>query len=211
MLIVSPPPVQASWALPDATVESVTVLIQQARQGRSDAWNLIYARIYQDLHRLARAELRQRGRQPSLSPTSLISEAWLKMAGAASSAESRFHLIALIARAMRYAILDETKKAVAGKRGRGVDFVDIDEDFRTGETARMEELVLMDQLLEHLGKIDKRLVSVVELRYFGGLSDREIGALFEVSEERIRREWRTARSYLIAHLGAVPLPDPPAA
>ncbi|MGO1002113.1 ECF-type sigma factor [Lysobacter sp. CA196] len=216
MLIASPPPIPASWVLPDATVESVTVLIQQARQGRSDAWNLIYARIYQDLHRLARSELRQRGRQPSpssasLSPTSLISEAWLKMAGAASTAESRFHLIALIARAMRYAILDETKKAVASKRGRGVEFVDIDEDFKTGETARMEELVLMDQLLEHLGKIDKRLVSVVELRYFGGLSDREIGALFEVSEERIRREWRTARSYLIAHLGAVPLPDPPLA
>ncbi|WP_064747349.1 ECF-type sigma factor [Lysobacter antibioticus] len=195
------PAAQPVWSLPDATVESVTVLLHQARDGRSDAWDLIYTRIYQDLHRLARAQLRQRQRRAPLSPTSLISEAWLKMAGAAASAESRFHLIALIARAMRYAILDETKKAVADKRGSRIEFVALEGEHRIGENARMEQLVLMDQLLEHLGKVDERLVSIVELRYFGGLSDKEIGHLLGVGEDRIRREWRTARSYLIARLG----------
>jgi len=206
--MVTPEP---SWPLPQNTVESVTVLIHQAREGRNDAWDLIYAQIYQDLHRLACSQLRHRHRQPALSPTSLISEAWLKMAGAATTAESRFHLIALIARAMRYAMLDEAKKIGASKRGQGIEFVDYDEDFKTGEAPRMEELVLMDQLLEHLARVNKHLVSVVELRYFGGLSDKEIGALFDVSEERIRREWRTARSYLIAHLdaGAIALPSLP--
>ncbi|MBX9401990.1 hypothetical protein K4L06_11780 [Lysobacter sp. BMK333-48F3] len=195
------PAAQALWSLPDTTVESVTVLLHQARGGRSDAWDLIYSRIYQDLHRLARAQLRQRRRHAPLSPTSLISEAWLKMAGAAESAESRFHLIALVARAMRYAILDETKKAVADKRGSGIEFVDLDGQHRIGESARIEQLVLMDQLLDHLGKIDERLVSIVELRYFGGLNDKEIGALLGLGEDRVRREWRTARSYLIARLG----------
>ena len=195
-----------AWSLSPATAESVTVLIRQAREGRSDAWDLIYARIYQDLHRLARAQLQQRWRAP-LSPTSLISEAWLKMAGAAASAESRFHLIALIARAMRYAMLDETKKAAADKRGHRVEFVDLEHEHRDGEAANLERLVLMDQLLEHLNKIDPRMVAIVELRYFGGLSDREIGVLLGVGEDRVGRDWRAARSYLIAHLNLGALPS----
>ncbi|MGO1002440.1 ECF-type sigma factor [Lysobacter sp. CA196] len=198
------PPSSPTWSLSDEAVESVTTLISQARDGRSEAWDRVYSLLYRELHQIARFQLRQRHRSAAVqSPTSLISAAWLKLAGAASTAESRSQLVSLIAHAMRFVVLDEAKSVLAAKRGSGVAPVSLadNSDEEPSEAARAEQLVLLNQSLEYLARIDARLVRIVELRYFGGLTDKEIGTLLEVNERTVRRDWRRARGFLVGHLG----------
>lgn len=188
-----------SIPLPDEIVESVTVLLGEAREGRADAWDRIYALIYRELRQIASFQLRQ-GSQ-SQSPTSLISAAWLRLAGAAFSAESRQHLVSLVARAMRYVILDEAKKARAVKHGMGIKRVEFnEEECPPDETIQIEQLVLLDQLIRQLASLDARMATIVELRQFGNLTHREIGELLGIHERTVRREWEIARGFLLSRL-----------
>ncbi len=181
-------------------MNSITLLLAQAHDGRSDAWDRIYELLYRELHQIARAQLRRHHRH-NQSPTSLISAGWLKLAGAAVNAENRMHLVALMAKAMRYAILDETKRVLASKRGGGVQHLALDQVDTADQSISGEDLLHLDEALRHLSEIDQRLAIIVELRYFGGLSDREIGDLLGQNERTVRREWYNARSFLISKLG----------
>lgn len=191
-----PPP-----AIGDARCESVTQLLTDAQGGRSDAWDRIYALLYQDLHNIARSQLRQQRRGHSRSPTSLISETWLRLASADFSVENRSHLVALIARAMRFVLLDEARRALAEKRGDGVGLLALDETNEPGHNTQLEQLLILDQALNDLANVDARLAQVVELRYFGGLSELEIADVLKVTERTVRRDWRKARAFLFSHLG----------
>ena len=90
------------------------------------------------VHQLARAQIRQQRRAHVRSPTSLISETWLKLAGADFSVENRAHLVALVARAMRFVLLDEVRRALAEKRGEGMDLLPLDETTEPVQTSRLE-------------------------------------------------------------------------
>ena len=181
------------------TRESVTLLLGQVREGEPQAWDRIYALLYQDLHQLARMQLR-RHRGAGASPTSLVSDAWLKLADAASNAENRAHLVGLMARAMRYAILDESKRRLAGKRGAQEQHFALDEIDVASPEMDVEELLQLDQALKRLAAIEPRLETLVGLRYFGGLDDREIGLLLGISERTVRRDWLKARGWLYERL-----------
>lgn len=184
-----------------ATLESVTQLISEAQDGRGDAWDRIYTLLYNDLHRVARSQIRQQQYGFARSPTSLISETWLRLASASLSVESRSHLIALIARAMRFVLLDEARRVLTEKRGEGIDFVALDEAVEPGQNSQLEQLLILDQALNELAAMDERLARVVELRYFGGLSELEIAEMLNVTERTVRRDWRKARAFLFSHLG----------
>src|SRR5690349_17238144 len=93
--------------LPAVDEQSVTQLLGAVESGQAGAWNRIYSLLYRDLHQIARSQIRQQRRGHMRSPTSLISETWLKLASADFSVENRAHLVALIARAMRFVLLDE--------------------------------------------------------------------------------------------------------
>ena len=185
----------------DDAMESVTHLLIDAEAGSDEAWNQIYSLVYLDLHRIARSQIRMRF-QPGVSPTSLISEAWLKLARSKPSASCRPHLMSLIARAMRFVLLDEARRAMSEKRGGDILIEQLSEIDRLGVDSQLEELVALDRALEELTRIDARLVKVVELRYFGGLDEVEIASLLGVTERTIRRDWRKAKAYLQSHLDA---------
>lgn len=189
----------ATLSISEGTVTSVTALLARANEGQADAWDRIYALLYRELHRIAHAQLR--ARRQIRSPTSLIGSAWLKLAGATVTIENRMHLVGLMAHAMRYAILDEAKKSLTAKRGAQAQHLALDEEEMPAQNMPVEDLLQLDQALKHLAEIDPRLVVIVELRYFGGLTDTEIGELLNLGERTIRREWLSARSYLISHLG----------
>ena len=134
-------------------------------------------------------------------PTSLISETWIRLASADFDVENRAHLVALIARAMRFVLLDEVRRALAEKRGEGMELLTLDQVNDPGYNTHLEQLLILDQALNELATLDARLAQVVELRYFGGLSELEIADVLKVTERTVRRDWRKARAFLFSHLG----------
>ena len=183
----------------DATLASVTQLISHAQAGQSEAWEGIYALLYQDLHKVARTLIRQQQRT-NCSPTSLISEGWLRLSHADLNVENRSHLTSLIARAMRFVLIDEARRVLSQKHGHGMEIVELD-DAPTSHDQDLEQLLMLDRALDELARLDKRLMQVVELRYFGGMQEEEIAQLLQVHERTVRRDWRKARAFLFSRLG----------
>ncbi|WP_081613415.1 ECF-type sigma factor [Xanthomonas sp. SHU 199] len=180
--------------------DAITQLLESAQAGQAHAWDRIYALLYQDLHRIARSQAR-RQRDLAMSPTSLISETWLRLVNAEVAAATRSHLLALLARAMRFVLVDEARRMLTDKRGQGLVLVPLDAQHDAAETAHAPDYMLaLNQALEALAALDPRLVKVVELRYFGGLNEAEIADLLQINERTVRRDWRKARAYLSHHL-----------
>ena len=178
----------------------VTRLLQRARDGDARALGDAYAAVYEELKRAARLQLR-RGRGP-LDTTVLVHEAYLKLAGSAPlEVNDRNHLLALSARAMRQVLVDHARNAQALKRGNGQGAVTLTASIASGEQAVVEVLAL-DELLGALQKVDARAAQIVELRYFGGYEEEEIAGMLGISYRTVRRDWRKARAFLLAELGA---------
>ena len=191
-------------AVPGDALESVTLLLVEAEEGDESAWNRIYSLVYHDLHRLARSQIRLHA-DPGLSPSSLISEAWIKLARNQASASCRPHLMSLIARAMRFVLLDEARRAFTDKRGGNATHEGITALEQLQNDRRIEELNAPAKALDAPAGIDARLARVAELRYFGGLEASAIAELLGVPERTVRRDWRKARAYLQSQLDS---PDP---
>ena len=176
----------------------VTQLLERARAGDGRALDAVYATLYDELKRAARLQLRRH--RDNVETTALVHEAYLKLAGGARlAAHDRNHLLALSARAMRQVLVDHARIAQAQKRGGGVDALTLTMGPGSDERAVVEVLAL-DELLASLHRVDKRAAQIVELRYFGGYEESEIAAMLGVSERTVRRDWRSARAFLLAEL-----------
>lgn len=199
----SDPPVDPQVDLPIDSPESITRLLVDAQAGEDGAWNRIYGLLYGDLHRIARAQVRQRA-SGRISATSLVSESWLRLSGAHFSVENRRHFTALVARAMRFVLMDEVRRDLAEKRGDGQRALSLNEAIDAGEDSALEEMIALDAALTRLSRLDARLAQLVELRYFGGLDESEIADVLGVTERTLRRDWRKARAFLFTQLGGMP-------
>lgn len=175
------------------------MLIGEARQGRKDAWERIYSLLYNDLRRIAQSEIRQQ-RQSLHSPTSLVNETWIRLAGASLDVNDRSHLVALIVRAMRYVLLDRAKSVLAKKRGSEVMFVELDDSNDPAHFPELDQMLALNRALTRLEAADERMAQIVEMRYFGGLGESEIAELMQVSVRTVRRDWRTAKAFLQGHI-----------
>ncbi len=183
----------------EAAYGAVTRLLATAGTDDKETWSKIYGLLYQDLHRIARSHVRQQ-HKAAISPTSLVSETWLRLARSDINAESRAHLVSLIARAMRYVLIDETRRLLRGKRGGDLQFVSLEEHHDPETDPRLEQLLALDKALDALTRLDERLGRMVELRYFGGLEVKEIADVLKVTERTVRRDWRKARAFLYTQL-----------
>lgn len=189
---------------------TVTMLLGQVNEGRADVWDRIYTLLYADLHRIARSQIRKQHRTNEKSPTSLISDSWLRLAGSRLSIENRRHFLVLVARTMRFVLLDEIRTALSEKRGGDMRVFSLDEVDDPGYMARLEDLLVLDRALDDLSRVDARMAQVVEMRYFGGMGLEEVAAVLGLNERTVRRDWRKARAFLFSQLGdghEVP-PDP---
>ncbi|WP_334178923.1 ECF-type sigma factor [Pseudoxanthomonas sp.] len=186
-------------ALGDVAGE-VTQLLAAARSGQTSAWGQIYRLLYRDLRNQARAQL-GRSAQQTLSPTALINEAWIRLSGIDVGAENRRQLIALCITAMRSVIVDQTRRKLREKRGGGMQVLSLSDGWDSGEDSGLEQLVELDAALAKLSKKMPHLATVVEWRYFGGLSEEEISRLLDVNVRKVRRDWLTARAFLLRALG----------
>lgn len=158
----------------------------------------LFSLAYEELHRLA-ASVRRGDPVASLSPTTLVAEAWIKLAASApSDALSPLHLKRIAARAMRQVLVEAARRRKAIKRGGGRLAVTLDESLPDASTP--DELLALDASLTELGRVSPRQAAMVEARFFGGMDVAETAALLEVSEATILRDWRAARAWLAQEL-----------
>lgn len=173
----------------------------EARQ----ALDLQFSHAYEELRRLASAVKRSDPRA-TLTPTTLVNEAWVKLAKSPGFvATSRVHFKRIAARAMRQVLIEAARRRHAGKRGQDAVFVTFDErldiaDASAGSSGA--DLLALDRALNELARLNPRQATLVESRFFGGLDVGELAALLDVSEATVLRDWRAARAWLAAELTA---------
>lgn len=182
----------------------VTQRLRAIRSLRDPAADELFALVYDELRRLAAAQLRKERPGHTLTPTALVHEAYIKLVEQTRvDWKNRAHFFAVAARAMRRILIDYARKRGAKKRGAGERPLVITLGAGRDERAtRLDELLTLDDALERLRALDERRARVVELRFFAGLQHREIGTALGVSEPTARRDWRLARAWLSRELQA---------
>lgn len=163
--------------------------------------------VYNELIKIARAELAKHRRGGTLDTRALVNEAYLKLfGGLPRSYENRKHFYATAAVAMRQVVVDYARHRLAERRGSGAEHTSLDalEGGPIAIDTEAERLVQIDGALTKLAKLDERLVQVVEMRFFSGLEISEIAELLGVSESTIKRDTRAARAFLEKELASSP-------
>ncbi|MGZ3199221.1 MAG: ECF-type sigma factor [Croceibacterium sp.] len=177
----------------------LAALLSAARLGDKEASGQAFSLLYDDLRRLARSRLRQHQTMTSLNTTSLVHESYLRMIGAQSlPVEDRQHFFAYAARVMRSVIVDFARARRAERRGGEADHIVLDTSISGQIAAPENDVMRVHEALETLEQADPRLARVVEMRYFGGLTEPEIAEVLGVSERTVRRDWEKARMLLLA-------------
>lgn len=176
-------------------------VLARARDGDEQAVGQLYAQLYPELRRVAHARLRG---NPLLNTTALVHESYERLAATqALSFADRAHFLAYAARAMRSVLVDLAREQQAERRGGGAAHVTLTTGLGEHLAAHESpELVRVHDALHDLAQIEPRLAQVVELRYFGGMSNEEIAAALDVGLRTVERDWERARSYLYAALKA---------
>lgn len=184
----------------------LTDLIRLAQSGDERAFDMLFRTTYDDLRSLARERLRRDQRGTLLDTTALVHESYLRFAAASRvRIEDRGHFLHFAARVMRSVVIDFIRERRAERRGGDSARISLTThsadaliDPKTGDGE--DEVLRVHEALEELGKLDERLVRVVEMRYFGGMTEAEIAAALDVSERTVRRDWEKARLLLAEHL-----------
>ena len=175
-----------------------TALLLDVRARGDDAVEALFPLVYDELHRLAHLQLRRRRPGQTLNTTALVHEAYLKLVRADDvSWEDRAHFYALSARAMRQILLNHARARGAQRRGGDRHRVTLDglgtEDLAE---ARAATLLDLDAALDALAALDERMGRIVELRFYGGLSEEEVAEVLGVSPRTVRRDWRQSKAWL---------------
>ena len=166
--------------------------------GDSSAASPLLALIYADLHRQAEIAMRREDEGHTLQPTALVHEAYLRLVDQRVSWSSRSHFFGVAAQVMRRILVDKARERHAEKRGAGTRHVTLGAADSEGVTELSDdgELVALHEALERLAILDPNQASLVELRYFGGLTIDETAKTLGISRTTANREWATARAWL---------------
>lgn len=181
----------------------LTSLLAAARSGDAHAAGAAFGLLYQDLRRMARSRLRQHQTMTLLNTTSLVHESYLKLVGAESvPVQDRHHFFAYASKVMRSVIVDFARARLAERRGGDAEHLVLDTAISDKLAAPENDALRVHEALQVLEQADPRLAQVVEMRYFGGLTEAEIAAALDVSERTVRRDWEKARLLLLAAMEA---------
>jgi len=174
----------------------LSVLFDALEQGGGAADEALFARLYSELHRVARRELARSGFPISLGATTLLHEAYLDMsAREGASFPDRARFLAYAARVMRGLIIDHARTRRAIKRGGAFELTTLPTDVGDN-VADARELEQIGEALDQLAKVDRSLAEIVDLKFFCGFSFAEVAALHGVTERTVQRRWERARIYL---------------
>jgi RNA polymerase sigma factor (TIGR02999 family) len=182
--------------MPSTSTGVVTRLLRAWSSGNPDAQEELLPLVYDELRRRAAGRLRRDRRGHTLQPTALVHEAYLRLVAQRDvDWQSRTHFFALASRMMRRILVDHARARAAAKRPDEALRVTFD-----GTLARIDprgcDLLLLDQALSELAQLDQRQENIVELCYFGGLTEMEVAGALSVSRSTVARELRSAKAWL---------------
>jgi len=181
---------------PSASQQEVTQLLADWSDGDEGALDKLIPLVQPELHRLAHHYMRRERTGHTLQTTALLNEAYLQLVDDSTrNWQNRTHFMAGAAQLMRRIMVDHARERCSLKRGGGALRVTLDDTALVTEK-RSEELLALDEALERLTAEDPRKSRIVELRYFGGLTEKETAAFLKLSDRTVRREWRMARTWL---------------
>lgn len=165
--------------------------------GGTPGVDTLFDNTYRELWALARSRLRSGGRDTLLDTTALVHETYLKLsATSAVQFPDRPRFLVYAGRVMRSIIIDFVRQRRAERRGGDAAHVTFSTQLADGSVAGEDEILRVHEALQELVKIDQRMARVVELRYFGGLTELEIAEALGVTDRTVRRDWEQARLFL---------------
>ena len=177
----------------ESHVESISALFEAAEKGDSAATAALFAALYDELHRVARRELRRQGAN-SLGTTTLLHETYLDVAQRGHTFPDRGRFMAYASRVMRGLIVDHAREHRALKRGGQFEITSITSD--GADVVDDRSIIQVSEALDELSVIDPTLTHIVDLKFFCGFSFAEIAAILNLSERTVQRHWEKARIYL---------------
>ena len=175
--------------------EDITTLLASASDGDKLALDQVFSKIYPHIKRLAQSRLA--GSNQTMTPTGLVNEVYERFAKDQNlSLQNRAHFLACAAKAMRQIVVDLARRANADKRGKDWRRITFTDDLPREPAQFLELDVAMDELAE----LDRGLMQLVELKFFGGLTNDELAELRGTSARTVGRDWKTARAFLHSRL-----------
>lgn len=173
----------------------ITDLLQAWSNGDPQALEQLIPLVDEELKKIAHAYMLRERPGHTLQTTALVNEALIRLIGGERiNWHSRKHFYALVARRMRQVLIDYANKRLAAKGPGNAEHIDLDNAVISPEMS--EELRLLDEALRKLAEFDELKSAVVEYRYFGGYTLKEVAELLNISEAKVEREWRFTRSWL---------------
>jgi RNA polymerase sigma factor (TIGR02999 family) len=183
-------------------MSEVTSLLAAIGQGEPDALGRLYALLYPELRRLAHSRVRRSGELTLLETTSLVHESYLRFekSGAVAIGD-RAQFMAYAARVMRSVVVDVVRARQSERRGGDAIHVELDgENVESAKQPHEDEVLRVHDSLQELAAIDPRLVQVVEMRYFAGMTEAEVAHVLGLGVRTVARDWEKARLFLHASL-----------
>ena len=178
----------------------VTQILLNLRRGvRGDQDRLILL-VYSELRKIAAAHLRGEAAHHSLQPTALVHEAYMRLVEIDRvDWQSRAHFFSVASHIMRRILVDYARARRADKRGGGAAIVFVDEAM-LASPGRSPEIIALDDALNQLAQLDERQARIVEMRFFGGMTEEETGDVLGISVRTVKRDWRVAKAWLYKEL-----------
>ncbi|MBM3768991.1 MAG: sigma-70 family RNA polymerase sigma factor [Acidobacteria bacterium] len=159
--------------------------------------NAEISELYGELRKIASFHIRKSVNHPTLHPTMLVHEAWMRINGAAF--KSKTHYLAVASRAMRNVVVDYIRAKTANRRGGDWQKITLEGNSADAAGAlafRLDEVLDLDAALDELAQQDERKARVVEMRFFGGMEFEEVAEILEVSVITVKRDWSFAKAWL---------------
>ncbi|MEZ4830250.1 MAG: sigma-70 family RNA polymerase sigma factor [Bacteroidia bacterium] len=183
-----------------SSANELTLLLQAARSGDSEAYNQIFQQVYGQLRQIAHRIRWEQGNQETLNTTALVHEVYLKISGSAGiDWEGRSHFMGVAARAMRHLLINYARNKIARKRGGkdkplSIESAGAELPALTG--GQEESLLDLHQALETLSQYDPRQAELIECRFFGGMTIEDTAQFMGLSVATVKREWVLAKAWL---------------
>lgn len=177
----------------------ITRLLNEIEGDGKDAYNKLFPMIYNELKDIATLQIASERNDLTLNRTDLVHEVYMKwLKQEELECNSRKHLMRLASKAMHQILVDYARKKLTTKRGNGAVKIELEEERLNIKEA--EEFLELNQACNELREIDERLYEVVELKYFSGLSVRQVAEALDVSVSTVNREWKKAKTLLFMKL-----------
>jgi RNA polymerase sigma-70 factor, ECF subfamily len=178
-----------------SSAKEVTRLLVDWGKGDPAALDELLPLVYEELRRVAGSYMRRESQGHTLQTSALVNEAYLRLVDQRNVQwQNRAHFFGVAAQLMRRILVDHARSRTRVKRGGGVQMVSLEEQAVISK--EVAEVIALDQALTQLAEMDPRKSQIVEMKFFGGLTNEEVAEVLKVTSRTVEREWRKARAWL---------------